>query len=121
MTAVAKLVVTLHWTQADGSVVFDDLFVLPSVQEPTHYDVSFRQRTIQTKTTLMLKKEDLYRYLSIFFSTILADANHPRWVQIDMPLYPSVLLLPRSLLTYGPLMADQLATLQTLWPCETVM
>ena len=121
MTAFAKLIVTLHWTQPTGSVVFDDLVIVPSAQESTHYDVSFLQRTVQNKTTLLMKKEDLYNYLAIFFSTILADTNQPRWIQIDTPLYPSVLLPPHGLLTYGPLLSDQLTTLQTEWPCETLL
>jgi len=115
---LAHLVITLHWTQPDGPTLYDDVTIVPASE--THCEIQVHQRTVQNRTTIQWKKESLYTYLSVFFSTILADNVLPQWIQIDMPLYPSVLIPPFRILDYASVMSAQLDSLTEAWPEEVL-
>ena len=119
MTArIAKVLITLQWPQKDGSVVYDELRIVPS--SATYYDVRFDQCSLRVQTDFEISSAKLPAYLSAFFSTILADRNKPLWIQLDVPMYPSVLLKPEDLLSYGSILTAQLDSLQDDWPIEIV-
>lgn len=119
MTArIAKVLITLQWPQRDGSVVYDELRIVPS--SGTHYDARFDQRSIRVQSDCEIEGTKLPAYLSAFFSTILADRNKPLWIQLDVPMYPSVLLKPEDLIPYGSVLTAQLDSLQDDWPMEVV-
>jgi len=117
-THIGKVLITLHWTQKDRTTVYDELRISPA--SATHYDVRFDQRSNRLHTYFELEGGMLPRYLSVFFSTILADRDKPFWVQIDVPMYPSVLLKPEDLIPYSSVLSAQLETLQEDWPMEIV-
>jgi len=115
---VAKVLITLQWLQKDESIVYDELRIVPSSY--SHYDVRFDQRSLRVKTDFEISDAKLPAYLSAFFSTILADRNKPLWIQIDAPMYPSVLLKPEDLIPYGSILTAQLNSLQDDWPMEII-
>lgn len=119
MTArIAKVLITLQWQQKDGSIVYDELRIVPC--SISYYDVRFDQRSLRVQSDCEIEGAKLPAYLSAFFSTILADRNKPLWVQLDVPMYPSVLLKPEDLLPYGSILTAQLDSLQPDWPMEVV-
>ena len=115
---LAKLVISLHWAHPDGSLIYDDLTVVPT--SAAYYDVTLHQRTVKSKTSFALRMSMLSNYLSVFFTTILADRNPPTFVQIDMPMYPCVLLKRADIISYSEVMSAQLDTLTDDWPTETL-
>jgi len=115
---LAKLVISLHWAHPDGSVIYDDLTVVPI--SAAYYGVTLHQRTVKSKTSFALRMLMLGNYLSVFFTTILADRNPPTFIQIDMPMYPCVLLKKDDILSYSEVMSAQLDTLTDDWPTETL-
>jgi len=119
MTArIAKVIITLQLQQKDGSVLYDELRIVPS--SATHYEVRFDQRSLRLQTDFELDGAKLPNYLSVFFSTILGDRERPLWIQIDVPMYPSVLLKSEDLIPYSSVLTAQLDSLQDDWPIEVI-
>jgi hypothetical protein len=114
----AKMLITLHWSQPNGTTLYDEMRIVPT--SATHYDVRFDQSSVACLTTFEVEGKKLPIYLSIFLSTILADRNKPFWIQIDAPMYPCVLLKAEDLIPYSTVLSAQLDSLQEDWPMEVV-
>ena len=118
MTSVsgyAKILVTI---QRDGRPD-DVLSVSPDLDSDGYY-VSFRQRTVGNTTSHYCENGGLVSYLRQFFTALLFDHDQPDFIQLDIPMYPTVLLTSKTLLSYeNYVLGNQIASLQDDWPFET--
>jgi len=115
VTGYAKVLITL----LKEGVPDDRLSILPDSQSDGYY-VKFDQTTISNKVNCYISNTGLAQYLTLFFETLSKDTMKPKNVQIDCPMFPSVMLHLETMPSYLPLLLAQLELLQADWPFETV-
>jgi len=113
LSGYAKIIITIQRETLD-----DVLTIVPDIDSDGYY-ASFNQKSVKNKSDCYFDNAMLVPYLGRFFDAIVADSVLPHFVQIDCPMYPSVLLKPSHIHLYLPILAQQLVTLQDDWPFET--
>jgi hypothetical protein len=113
MSTYAKIIVTVQRKDVD-----DVLSIVPDT-ESDGYNVVFYQTSIKNKIDCYMSNSMLASYLQQFFETLLCDSELPRHIQIDCPMFPTVLLHPSFIKSYLPLLEKQIDTIQDDWPFET--
>lgn len=113
VSGYAKIIVTLQRKEVD-----DVLTIIPDMDSDGYY-VTFDQRSVKNRTCRYFGNSILADYIRTFFQTILSDTDLPAHVQIDCPMFPTVILPPFHLEGYFPLLEKQIDTLQDDWPYET--
>ena len=117
MTSVsgyAKIIVTIQRTGKPD----DLLSIVPDLESDGYY-VTFKQRTVGNTADRYFENESLVPYLSSFFTGLLYDHDRPDFIQLDVPMYSTVLLTSDSLFSYGAILSHQIDSLQDDWPFET--
>lgn len=118
MTSVsgyAKILVTI---QRNGRP--DDLLSIAPDLESDGYYVTFRQRTVGSTASHYCENGALVSYLRHFFAALQYDHDRPHFVQLDIPMYPTVLLTLGNLLGYEQhVLGPQIESLQEDWPFES--
>lgn len=110
---------SLHFILQKNGQSDDTLVVTPDIYDDDLYNVKFVQRSIGNTNVTQVTKELLNDYLELFLRTLLIDEDGPTFVQIDVPLYPSVMVKPQNLPSYLQFLYKQLNTLERNWPTET--
>lgn len=82
------------------------------------YKVRLEQNNINNTTVRYIPNSDILYYLECVFRTILSDEEAYSGIQVDCPLFPTVLLPRQSLENYSKVMYDQILFLQKNWPLE---
>jgi hypothetical protein len=113
MSTYAKIIITVQRKEID-----DILSIVPDT-DTDGYNVVFNQFSIKNKTDCYISNSMLANYLQQFFETLLCDSELPHHIQIDCPMFPSVLLPPSYIKAYFPLLEKQIDTIQDDWPFET--
>jgi len=114
ISGYAKILVTI---QRDGKS--DDLLIVTPDLESDGYYVTFKQKTIGNTVDRYFENAALLPYISSFFTGLLYDHQRPDFVQIDVPMYPTVLLTPEKLFAYDAVLNHQVESLQDDWPFES--
>ena len=115
VSGYAKILVTI---QREGKPD-DILSIVPDLESDGYY-ATFRQRTVGNTVDRYFENEAMLPYLASFFTALLYDHERPDFVQLDVPMYSTVLLTPDTLMSYGSvLLTDQIASLQDDWPFES--
>jgi len=96
----------------------DDVITIRPDQESSGYKVDFVQNTIQNTTHTTVPNGELGQYLDRVVRTIQYDAIPYEHIQVDCPLYPTVIVTLPNLNTYLPILLDQIQSLQLNWPTE---
>ena len=95
----------------------DILMVIPDDQSNGYY-VTFKQNTIQNMTERYFANSELVPYLDRFLRAAASDSDPYDCVQVDCPTFPTVLVSIPNVLTYFPVLVDQIQSIQTYWPTE---
>lgn len=111
---------SLHFILQKNGQPDDTLIVTPDIYDDDLYNVKFIQRFVGNTNVTQVTKELLNDYLELFFRTLLIDEDGPTFVQIDVPLYPSVIVKSQNLASYLQVLLKQLNTLERNWPTETL-
>jgi hypothetical protein len=114
ISSYAKIIITVQRAETD-----DVLAITPDLDSDGYY-VSFDQKSIRNKSHCYFNNTQLVDYLHIFFHTLLYDSETPRYIQIDCPMFPTVLFPPSQMENYFLLLQRQLAIVQEDWPFETL-
>ena len=114
VTGYAKIIVTL----LNKNLPDDSLSIVPDSESDGYY-VKFNQKTIGNKTNCYVSKSRLSSFLDLFFESIRSDLKQPDMIQVDCPMFPTVLLTGERQFSYIPLLNEQIDFLQDDWPFET--
>jgi len=116
VTGYAKIIITiLNKNQPD-----DRLSILPDSESDGYY-IKFDQNTIGNKVNCYVSNSRLSHFLDLFFESIRSDLIQPDMIQVDCPMFPSVLLTGERMFSYIPLLNEQIEFLQEDWPFETTV
>ena len=97
----------------------DDVLKITPNPHASGFDVVFNQHTINVSNELYVEQSEITSYLYRFFMSLWKDEDSCEFVQIDCPAYPTVLLTPKKLDNYFPILREQILTLLKGWPAET--
>jgi hypothetical protein len=99
--------------------VADDVLKITPNSQASGFDVVFDQHTINVSNVLYVEQSEITSYIYRFFKSVAMDEDSCEFVQIDCPAYPTVLLTPKKLDNYFPILREQILTLLKGWPAET--
>ena len=114
VTGYAKIIITIM----NKGFPDDRLSIVPDSESDGYY-VKFDQTTIGNKVNCYVSNNRLSHFLDLFFESIRSDTKQPELIQIDCPMFPSVLLTGERKYSYIPLLNEQIDFLQEDWPFET--
>lgn len=109
----------LYFTMQKDGKKDDVLSVYP---EHNGFSVRFEQNEILNTTEWFVNSSDITPYIERFFTTISYDAEPCNYVQVDFPLYPTVLITKSNILAYLPLLSEQITEQVEsfhAWPTES--
>jgi len=96
----------------------DDVLTIVPDDQSNGYYVTFKQNTIQNMTERYFTNSELVPYLDRFLRTAANDSDPYECVQVDCPTFPTVIVSIPNVLTYFPVLVDQIQSIQTYWPME---
>jgi hypothetical protein len=91
--------------------------ILSIQPEACGYNVRFEQAELINETENFVYTNDLPAYISRFFTAVMYDAEPHECIQVDFPLYPTVLIKHEDLASYLPHLINQIMTVVD-WPTE---
>jgi hypothetical protein len=114
VTGYAKIIITI----LNKGLPDDRLSIVPDSESDGYY-VKFDQKTIGNKVNCYVSNNRLSHFLDLFFESIRSDLEQPNMIQIDCPMFPTVLLTGERQYSCIPLLNEQIDFLQEDWPFET--
>lgn len=82
------------------------------------YQVRFEQKNLFNVTTRFVTTCGIHEYLDGVYRAILADEDPYTAIQVDCPMYPTVVFKREMLSSYSTILYDQIYSLQKSWPTE---
>ena len=95
----------------------DDTLSITPENGGTSYYVRYDQNYLKNSTERVLHAHELVPYLQRFFTALASDMEPYDHIQVDFPLYPSVMLDQKKVYSYLPLLVEQIQSIDS-WPSE---
>lgn len=95
----------------------DDRLTLSNTQGG--FVARFEQNSLHTVNTRYIPMSGIMSYLWTVFHVLLCDEEKISSVQVDCPLYPSVMVKSEMLATYSSVLFEQISSLTKMWPQES--
>jgi hypothetical protein len=95
----------------------DDTLCIVPEDGGSSYLIRHEQNYLKNTTERVIPANDLHPYLQRFFTALSVDAEPYSHIQVDVPMYPCVMLKHSSIYSYLPLLLEQIQTTDT-WPTE---
>ena len=96
----------------------DDILTIRPDSLTEGYLVRFDQTYIRNTTETYLHADEILPYIQQFMEVLYADEEPFPFIQIDCPMYPSIVVPVTNVRAYTPLLLDMLRSLETSWPME---